>query len=209
MKNKLAFKNNGTTTLIAALIILLSLSLFVAGGSSDAKQGNLTWNMGVKNVKSGDFVPFSAPLKSFTGEQFQIVITPSAGCHAYVIYEGPNGDDVAVLFSGTLKKDELWYSDVLKMDLPQGLETFYVIASLDEQKSLNDRISALKTNPGSMQKRALMNELYRIRSDVSQFKETPEKPILMGGAARGSTDKNQGVEFSGLGTYVKTISIEH
>jgi len=202
-------KNKGNMVLITALMILLPLLLFVAGGASDGRQGNLTWNMGVKNVRSGEFVSFSAPLQSYTGEQFQIVITPGAACYAYVIYESPDGNDVVVLYAGTLKKEELWYSDVLKMDPPQGSETFYVIMSLEEQKTLGERISALKSNSGSMQRRALMNELYRIRSDVSQFKETPEKPILMGGAARGSTDKNQGVEFAGLSTYVKTISIEH
>jgi len=209
MNSKLALRNRGGAVLKAALMILLPLSLFVAGGSGQVQKGTLTWNMGLKNIRTNEFISFSAPVKSFTGEQFQIVISPNAGCYSYVIYESADGDDVAVLFAGSMKKDELWYSDVLKMDPPAGAESFYIVASLEEQKALADRITALRSNSGSMQKRALMNELYRIRSEVSQFKETPEKPILMGGAARGTPDKSQGVEFSGLSTYVKTISIEH
>jgi len=202
-------KNKGSVVLKAAFMVLVPLFLFVAGGSGEVKQDNLTWNMGLRNVRTGEYIPFSAPVQSYTGEQFQIVITPSAACYTYLIYESPDGDEVAVLYAGPIKKDEQWYSDILRMDFPEGAESFYVIASLAEQKTLAERIATFNGNPGAMQRRALMNELYRIRSDVSQFKETPEKPILMGGAARGSPEKNQGVEFSGLNTYVKTISIEH
>jgi len=92
---------------------------------------------------------------------------------------------------------------------PSGSESFYMIAALEEQKTLGERIAAYKANAGSMQKRALINEIFRLRGEVSQFKETPEKPVLMGGTSRGAPGKNQGVGFSGLGTYVKTISIEH
>ena len=165
--------------------------------------------MGLQNCKTGDLVSFSAPVQSRTGEQFIIQINPDNGCFVYVIYQSPGGDEVVVLHSGALKKGEPWNSQVLQLAAPAGEESFFVIMSREEQKTLMQRITAFKVNPGNTQRRAMMTEVFRIRSDASKFQEAPEKPVLMGGASRGDAEKNQGVEFSGLGTYVKTISIQH
>ena len=169
---------------------------------------SFNWSMSLQNVKTNETVAFSAPIRSATGEQFRLAIQPSAASYIYVIAESPDGNDVDVLFAGSLKSGETWYSAIFELADPRGTESLFVIASLDEQKTLAQRINNLKKNNGSS-KRALMNEVYRIRSDISKFKEAPEKPVLMGGAARGSEEQDQGVEFSGLATYVKTISIEH
>ena len=175
-----------------------------------AQQGkSLSWSLGLQNVKTGDLVSFAALVQSWTGEQFRLVINPAVECFAYVIYQSPSGNDVLVLYSGVLKTDDPWYSQVLELSPPQGSESFFVITSLEEQKPLAQRISAFRANSGTVQRRALMNEIFRLRSDVSKFKEAPEKPVLMGGASRGAPEKSQGVEYSGLGTYVKSISIEH
>jgi len=201
--------NKGFKALITVLMILLPLILFVAGGGGEVKKDTLTWTMGLQNEATRAYYPFSAPVKVNTGEVYFIVITPASDCYAYIVYESSDGDEIVTIFTGKLKKDETWQSIGLKISPPKGSETFYVVVSLEEQKNLATRISALNTNSGPMQRRALLNEIYNIRSDVSQFKETPEKPILMGGAQRGDPERSQGVEFSGLSSYVKTISIEH
>ena len=174
-----------------------------------AQTGSFVWSLALQDVKTGDLVPFSTPVQSWTGEQFRILVNPNTACFAYVIYESPSGDEAAVIFSGPLKGNELWYSHVLELAPPRGSESFYVIACLEEQKALAQRISAFKANSSSMQRRALMNEVFRIRAEISQFREDPEKPMLMGGTLRGTPEKNQGLEFSGVDTYVKIINIEH
>ena len=186
---------------------LLVCLVTVSGFAQRARP--FSWSLGLQNVKSGSLVPFSAPIQSYTGEQFRLVITPGTECFAYVIYESPGGEDVAVLYSGAMKGGESWQSDVLELALPKGSESIFVVVSRLEQKNLAARISVLNNSTSPTQRRALMNEIFRLRSDVSKFKEAPEKPVLMGGAARGSPEKSQGVEFSGLETYVKTISFEH
>ena len=185
------------------LVCLVTVSAFAQ------RTRPFSWSLGLQNVKSGDLVPFSAPIQSHTGEQYRIVITPGIGCFAYVIYESPNGEDVTVLYSGSMKNGEAWQSEVLELSPPKGSESIFVVVSRFEQKNLAARISVLENTTSPTQRRALMNEIFRLRSDVSKFKEAPEKPVLMGGAARGTPEKSQGVEFSGLETYVKTISIEH
>jgi len=203
MKDNSIFKHK-------AGLLLFTLVFCLAVIPVQAQQGkSLDWSLALQNVKSGELLPFTAPINSFTGEKFRLQIHPTAACFAYVIYESPTGDEVAVLHAGTLKGGEVWLSQVLELAPPKGAESFYVIASIEEQKTLGQRITAFNSNSGSVQRRALMNEVFRLRSDVSKFKEAPEKPVLMGGASRGTPDKNQGVAYSGLNTYVKIISIEH
>ena len=186
---------------------LLLFVFFLASGTAFAQQKAFNWTLALQNFKTGETLPFSGPVQSWTGEQFRLVLSPDTPCFAYVIIE--SGEDLTVLHSGSMKSEEPWYSPVLELSPPRGTENFFVVTSREEQKNLAQRISAFNSNSGSTQKRALLNEIFRLRSDVSKFREAPEKPVLMGGSSRGTPEKNQGVEYSGLETYVKTISIEH
>jgi len=204
MKNYTSIKKT-----VVVILTLLPLMFFVSAGGSDSAGDNFSWSMGLQNVRSGEMVPFSAPVAASTGEQFRLVISSEAECFAYVIYESPDGNDVLVLHSGAMQKGEIWRSGVFQLTEPKGSESLFVLVSRNEQRTLAQRISAMGNNPTASQRRAVMNEVFRIRSDVSKTREAPEKPVLMGGAARGQEDRNQGVEFSGSAAYVKTISIEH
>ena len=194
--------------IIKATIMLLAFCL--TSGTVFAQQGNsFSWSMGLEDCKTGGLIPFSSPIQSRTGEQYVIQISADDECFVYVIYESPRGRDAYVIHSGTLNKGETWLSDFLQLAAPSGEESFFVIMSREEQKTLMQRITAFKVNPGNTQRRAMMTEVMRISSDSSKFREAPEKPVLMGGASRGDPENHRGVEFSGLETYVKTISIRH
>ena len=192
-------------------LVPLLMFLAFAGLPVFAQQqgGSFNWSLGLQNVKTSDLVSFSAPVQSSTGEQYRLVINPETSFYCYVIYESPDGNEVTILYAGLMKEGAAWYSPVLELTPPKGAESLFIVASKDEQKNLSQRIAAFRSNSGTPQKRALMNEIFKVRSDASKFKEMPEKPVLMGGASRGNPDKSKGVEFSGLATYVKTISIEH
>jgi hypothetical protein len=192
-----------------AWVLLPFLFCFAAVQAPSQQTKSLKWSLALQNMKNSEMVPFSAPVKSSTGEQYRIIIQPEERAFCYVIYESPDGEDMAILFSGSLKGGDFWYSEILELAAPAGSESLFIIASLDEQKNLAQRIADFEKNNGPIQKRALITEIFRIQSSISAFREIPEKPVLMGGATRGAPEKSQGVEFSGLGTYVKTISIEH
>lgn len=209
MPAKEIMMNRNYTALKAVVIILLPLFLFVAGGTAEVQKTTFDWTMGLQNVKTGDSVAFSAPVQSWTGEMFRLIISPKANCYCYIVAESPDGESVEVLYANAMKIDDVWYSQIMELTSPKGSESIYVVMSLEEQKTLAQRISALGPNSTATQKRAVINEVFRLRSETSKFAEVPEKPVLMGGAARGTPEKNQGVEFSGSGIYVKTISIEH
>lgn len=185
-------------------VLLLPVFYLAAGGASDKSNMPFNWSLGLQD-KKGEFISFSKPIKSKKGDRFSLLINPDAACFCYVIMELPDENDLVVLFSGHLQKDEQWRSTELEPVTP-GDSDFYVIVSQEEQKTLAKRISAFSAKSGNAQRRALMNEVFSIRSAVSQFKETPEKPILTGGAVRNVDNRE---EFSGFDTYVKTITIEY
>ena len=189
--------------------ITLFLVLFVSAVSAGAKKEEaFSWNLALQNAKTGDLIPFSAPIHSWNGEKFRLIIEPGADFFCYVVSEGPNGEDVSVLYAGRLKAGETWFSPVLELQDPKGSESIFIITSGSEQKALGQKIAALNRGSTTSQ-RALMNEVFSLRGEISKFREIPEKPIFMGGAARGSPDRNQGVEYSGSSAYIKSISIEH
>jgi hypothetical protein len=153
-------------------------------------------------------INFSAPVQSTTGEQFRLIIRPEAQCYCYIVAESSNGD-VVVVYSGNLLDGEIWYSPTMMLESPRGSEALLIIVSGHEQGALNQRITAYNRSPNSTQRRALLSEVFRVRSESSRHMEVPEKPVLMGGVARGAEDKNIGVEYSGLDTYFKVVTIEH
>jgi len=194
---------------IKVVLLLLPL-LFLLDAGIEAQQARaFNWNLALQNVRSTDLIPFAATVQAKTGEQFRLVISPDDACFCYIIAESPAGNEVGILYSGSIKSGEVWYSPVMELTDPKGTESLFIITSREEQRRLAQRIAAFNGNPGNTQRRALMNEVFRVRSEISKFREEPEKPILMGGASRGTPDKSQGVQFSGLETYVKTISIQH
>ena len=193
----------------SAAAVFTVLLVFMAAVQIPAQQNkSINWSLALQDIKTGEMVPFSAPVMSSTGEQYKLVVQPEAACFCYVIAESPDGE-VAVLRDGSLKQGEVWYSLTLILTAPGGSESLWVVTSRNEQKELAQKITAYNKTPGIAQRRALMTEVYKIRSDASKFKEAPEKPVLMGGASRGSPEKIEGVGYSGLETYVKNISIEH
>jgi len=204
------------------LVIFLTASIFLAFGSGkQAETGPFAWSMGLQNTKTNTLVPFSAPVQSYDGEQFRILIKPDKDSFFYVIAQSPDGNDVVVLYNGPIKSGETWYSQVIELTPPGGSESLYIIASRGEQTSLSRLIASANANgkAGSMadgkadaslvQKRAIINEVLSLRSEVSQFKEQAETPVLIGGVARSTQDAAEATQYSGLEVYVKTISIEH
>ena len=198
--------------LLLSVVCYLSFvpcSLLFAEGNTDKQQDKtFTWSLALQNVGKDEAVSFSAPVKSVTGDKYRIIINSEADCYCYVIAETAD-DDVVVLHAGSLKGGAAWISPEIVLSLPNGSENFFIVACREEPPDLVRAVASYQGSTGPTQRRALMNEVFRLRSAVSQFREIPEKPVLMGGASRGESGKNEGVEFSGMDTYVKTISIEH
>jgi hypothetical protein len=181
-----------------------------ADDAGKTRENAFTWTLVLQNEKTGDTLPVSIPVKSANGERFRLIINTEADCYVYVIAEISASRDVLVLHANPLKRDTPWFSPVMVLSPQSGRESLYVITSRNEQAALAQRINDFTVTNSTVHRRALINEVFRIRNEVSQFKENSEKPMLIKGASiRDIYGKNEGLEFFGMATYVKTISIEH
>jgi hypothetical protein len=151
--------------------------------------------MALLNARTNESVSFSAPVMSGTGDRFRFLIQTEASGFCYIIAECPRGE-VVVVYAGPIRHGEVWLSNILELTAPGGSESLYIIVSREEQQELAQRITAFQNNNSPMRRRALMSEVFRIRGEVSRFREVPEIPVLMGGAVRGT--ETSGIEFSGL-----------
>ena len=204
MKNIFIKKNKA----IIFVLVFLAFLLCFSAGAPQVKKNTLTWSLGLRNEKTMKLVPFYAPVQSYTGESFRVLAKPETDCFLYIIAESIQNEEIIVFYDGFWKGGEDWISPEIQLSLPDGSENFFIVASLTEQTALAQRISAFNSNSGVTQRRALIDEVNNIKRQVSNLNEAAEKPVLMGGALRGSEEENA-TEFSGVGTYVKTISIEH
>ena len=181
---------------IAVFLVCCSAALFA--------QQNLTWSLAL--IKDNEGVAFSRPVAMKDGESFSIIIHSKQACYAYVIIQDSE-KQMMVLLNKRLAANESWQTGSIKLTPPSGSETFHVIMSLTEQPELQEAISAYNKQNDARTTRDLNTALMGVRRSASQFNENPEKPVGMGGAFRGRDPG--GTEFSGVGTYVKTIVISH
>ena len=181
---------------ITTFLLCCSIALFA--------QQSLTWSLAL--VKNSEGIPFSRPVVMKDGESFSIAIQSRQACYAYVIIQDSERQ-LTVVLNKRLSANESWQTPPLMLTPPSGSETFHIILSLTEQKELQNAIDTFNKENDSRTQRDLSNAIMAVRRSVSQFNENPEKPVGMGGAFRGR--EPGGTEFSGVGTYVKTIVINH
>ena len=185
----------------------MSAALAFANGQREQEQVPFSWTMTLINARTGESIPFSEPIEAQTGDRFRLVIRTEGRGFGNVVSESSTGEEVTVIYSGPLRGGEVWESPLLELVPPEGTASLFVVVSDEEQRTLAQRITAFQNNSGATQRRALMNEIFRIRGEVSDFWEVPETPVLMGGAVR--SQGMGGMGFSDANTYVYTISFEH
>ncbi|GHV88702.1 hypothetical protein AGMMS50267_10620 [Spirochaetia bacterium] len=191
------------------LIALLCLCMGLQG--IYAQQKILDWSLALLNDRTGESLPFATPVNLKQGDRYRFLVETNTDCFCYVVGE-VSGDDMVVLRAQRLRARSLFYSDIIHIpsNVAVGSETFYIVISLTEQKPLLDKINVMQKGGTTVRnRRNVMNEIHNIRREISRFRETPETPVLMGGASRGVLSQIPAVHYSGLDTYVKVITINH
>jgi hypothetical protein len=164
--------------------------------------GAFEWSVGILNQKRKSVIALNRPVAMEEGDRFSFRLKSGADCFAYVVAQFSDSS-AAALYAGPLKAGGA--VDVGPLDVPPspGTETFYIIISAAEQAVLTEAIEAYKTGPDPARAvRSVANEIFNIRRAVSRLNENTEKQVSMG-------DGVEGLEFSGAGTYVKTVMVDH
>jgi hypothetical protein len=174
---------------------------------------SLDWSLGFNsdNPEAAE-KSFSRPFNLRDGNALRILIQSETPAYCYVVAVDSE-NSVAVLEQTELGKGEWTAIGPLVLTPPGGQEIFYIIMSGAPQKALDDRLDALMLRSESRTAMEdVVNEILRIRRDISQLREQPEVPVSMGGSFRGGEfdlSWASAFSYSGAECYVKSIIIRH
>ena len=163
-----------------------------------------------------------------TGDQLKMLVELQKKCFVYVFYRNTK-DVVHMLFPYDLKqftsdydvlntyyipKDTQWF----ELDENLGLETFYLLASMDRLKDLEklylSYVSADDSNKSKLANE-ILSEIRKTRKRYRKLKATVERPIRIGGNVRGTPKDalpsidSLATEISATKFYGRTFTIDH
>lgn len=180
---------------------------------------SLVWQLAFLHNVSGrlESLPISQVAQLKDGDQFKLKISADDDACCYVVFEQGDGS-VAVLCNAKLKAFETQAlpgdaDDALfVLSPPDGTDKIHVIVSDRPVKSVELLLAKLeKEGSAPAISRGILDEIARIKQNLSPVTEKPSKPAVMGAATRaiGTPSASASTEFSGASLYVKTIRIRH
>ncbi|MDR1507267.1 MAG: hypothetical protein LBI67_09230 [Treponema sp.] len=181
----------------------------VIQGAWAADENGFSWSLGLVSTSQAIEGSLARPIRMNDGDIFKIVILSKAPCYCYVVVQDSE-KNIIILYTGTLGEDDVLTLGPIQVTPPPGLEYFYICMSAEPQPDLKNSIDAFGRNQKSSKAaQDVMDSVFGIRRSITALKENPERPVLMGGTFRGMDEKANSVEYSGVGVYVKTITIRH
>ncbi|MDR0758642.1 MAG: DUF4384 domain-containing protein [Treponema sp.] len=174
---------------------------------------SLDWSLGF-NSDNPDAAgkSFSRPFNLRDGDALRILIQSETPTYCYVVAVDSE-NNAAVLERTELEKGEWTAVGPLILTPPGGQEIFYIVMSSTPQRALDSRLGVLMSRGESRTAMEdAVNEILRIRREVSQLREQPEMPVSMGGSFRGGEfdlSWESAYKYSGAECYVKSIIIRH
>jgi uncharacterized protein DUF4384 len=222
---------------IILFVILSSLALFFSDNLAFSEEGEkkvcFRWAFGAMVGADNDrrLVAVTRDTVLKTGDQLKMLVELKERCFVYLIYHTGDGK-VAMLFPYDLKQFDASLKVLKKYYIPQGnrwfeldketgLETFYLLASVNRLVALEslymEYIGAdTKMKPGLAGE--ILKKIRQIKKKHRKFAASAERPIPIGGNVRGiktgpgerppDIDSIAG-EVSSTHFYSRTFTIDH
>jgi len=188
----------------AFLIVLFSAFLRLHAQS-------LTWDIKFLKGNPQESVPISRQIRMETGETLLLTIKPETDCFCYIVFYDSERQ-ISVLRNAPIQSGVEVRIGPFELEEPSGVETFYVIMSLERQSNLESLIQAFNVNSNSRQNaNNLYNEVANLQKTASNLGEPASSFVASGGTTRGMTEETiqQATRFSGKAMYVRAITIRH
>jgi hypothetical protein len=181
--------------------------VFMAGAQTD---GNVTWRMA---FLKGDIVNPAAqdltkPIDMKSGGKFQLFVhVVESQAYVYVLFAGLDGT-VAVLEKEAFPENTAMILpsqyETFTVTPPSGTEKIYVVVTATRQVTLEKLLAKSQKDA-----EAILDEVKRIQQSESTVTEVPQKPVPIGGVARGGMESLQATQFEGKKTYVQILRLVH
>jgi hypothetical protein len=174
---------------------------------------NLSWDIKFLKGTAQESVPISRQIRMETGETFLITIKPETDCFCYVVFYD-SAHEIFVMRDAPITGRVEVNVGPFVLEAPPGIETFYVIISINRQTELEKLIQAYNSNSNSRQNaNNLYREVVNLQTTVSNLGEPASSFIASGGTTRSgpadSIQQTQVTRFSGKAMYVRAITIRH
>jgi hypothetical protein len=167
-----------------------------------------------------------------TGDQFKMMVEPLKKCFVYVIYNNSQGRIKLLFpygfdqFSSDYEVSKRYYipqgDDAwLELDNHTGVETFYLIASVERLQPLENLLTLYASSEPSDKPemaKQILAEIHNTRKQHREVASAAERPVRIGGSIRG-LEKPKGTsrpdvsaianDISSTDFYAKTFTIQH
>jgi hypothetical protein len=212
----------GAATILGSLAVL---SLPIAAKDAGEPTVSLRWAVGALDAAGGKPAAIQHDTKLGTGTKLKLLVEPTSPGSVYLLLLD-SSQSLSVLYrkSSTVSKagdgkptyippGSQWF----ELETGAGMETFFLLASVDPLKDLEQLIDRHEAATGADKKTAataIVEEVKRLNKANRNFARPVERPVMIGGKTRGTTDAASAidqlaVEVEAERFYGKTITIDH
>lgn len=192
------------------------------GGASTV---SLRWAVGALDAAGGKPAAIQHDTRLGTGTKLKLLIEPTSPGSVYLLLLDSSQDlhvlyrkSSAVTHAGDGKPTYIppgsqWF----ELETGAGMETFFLLASVEPLKDLEKLIDGHEAAAASGKKAvasSILEEIRRLNKANRNFARPVERPVMIGGQTRGATDAASAidqlaVEVEAERFYGKTITIDH
>ena len=182
------------------MIIFITFVLAVLNVQAITAEESFTWHLAL--VRNEEGLPIDSTIPMNNDDTFSIEIYTEKDCYMYLVVEMSSGSISPYHRQIKAKVPEKIVQGTIRP--PKGQEKFYVGASLNEQKTLQNAIE--NYNKEKTPNNALVVKTLLFEAGTS-YNKSPGQPVDFAGTIRG--ESILGTEYSGASVYSKTITISH
>ncbi len=204
--------------------VLLAVSLPVLAKEGEGPTVSLRWAVGALDAAGGKPAAIQHDTKLGAGTKLKLLIEPTSPGSVYLLLLD-SSKDLSVLYrkSSTVTKagdgkptyippGTRWF----ELETGAGMETFFLLASVDPLKELDQMIDRFEV-AGADKKAisaSIIEEVRRVNKANRNFARPVERPVMIGGKTRGTTDTAGAIDQLAVDVeaerfYGKTITIDH
>jgi hypothetical protein len=209
----------------AILCVVAASCIAVAAGEEAGRAVSLRWAVGALDSAGGKPEAIQRDTRLGAGTKLKLLVEPTSPGSVYLLLLD-SGQELHVLYrkSSTVTKagdgkptyippGSQWF----ELETGAGMETFFLLASVDPLKELErliDRHEAAAATDRKSAASAIVDEVRRLNKAHRDFARPVERPVMIGGQTRGSGDAASAidqlaVEVEAERFYGKTITIDH
>lgn len=210
----------------AATFFALAVGVLPAlAKEEDGSTVSLRWAVGALDAAGGKPAAIQHDTRLGTGTKLKLLVEPTSPGSVYLLLLD-SSQDLHVLYrkSSTVAKagdgkptyippGSQWF----ELEKGAGMETFFLLASVTPLKDLEqliDRYEAADAAGKKTASTAIQDEIRRLNKANRNFARPVERPVMIGGQTRGTTDAASAidqlaVEVEAERFYGKTITIDH